>query len=110
MRAPFFTRRRWTVAQTRGRNTAQWKRLRKKLRDSAERRGDRCWICGGAIDYLAPSHAPDSWEPDHIKPVSTHPHLAEDPANIRSAHASCNNARGAHGSPVGLGERRPRLG
>lgn len=97
------------MAQTPGRNTATWARLRRRLRADAEKRGDRCWICGGEIDYLAPAHHPDAWEPDHVRPVSTHPELAEDPANIRSSHASCNNARGSGGTATGLGARRARL-
>lgn len=60
-------------------------------------RGDACWICGQPIDYEA---APDDYsnddrfELDHYYPVSTHPHLQEDPANFRPAHAGCNRTRG----------------
>jgi len=97
------------MAQTRGRNTSQWKRLRAKLRREAERNGDRCWICGGEIDYIAPAHSPDSWEPDHVKPVADFPELAEDPANIRSSHASCNRSRKT-GEVLSIGNRRRRLG
>lgn len=53
-----------------------------------------CWICTQPIDYDAPPNHPDSFEPDHYYPVSTHPHLANDPANLRASHSKCNRSRG----------------
>ena len=97
------------MPQKPGRDTAAWRRLRASLRKQAEARRDTCWICGQPIDYTAPTHHPDSWEPDHIQSPQDRPDLAEDPANIRSAHASCNRARHKDGV-LGLGNRRRRLG
>lgn len=57
-----------------------------------------CWLCGQAIDYDAPPQSPDSFEPDHLFPVSTHPELADDPGNLIQSHSQCNRARG-NGDP-----------
>lgn len=91
-----------------GRDTAAWRRLRPRLRARAERERRPCWICGQPIDYTAPPGHPDAWEPDHIESPSDRPDLAEDPANIRDAHSSCNRSRKLS-KVLGLGSRRPRL-
>lgn len=72
------------------RNSATYQRNRRDLRA----RREPCWLCGQRIDYRAPARHPDSFEPDHVYPVSTHPHLAEDPGNLRASHMRCNRARG----------------
>ena len=87
----------------------RWKKLRQRLYLKARANGDRCWICGGEIDYDAPAHHPDSWEPDHVKPRSKHPELVFDVTNIRSSHASCNASKSDKQVPLGLGRRRSRL-
>ena len=97
------------MPQRPGRDTSTWRRLREQLRRKAEKNHDACWICGQAIDYTAPAHHPDSWEPDHIHSPQDRPDLAEDPTNIRSSHASCNRARHKDGR-LGLGVRTRRLG
>lgn len=59
--------------------------------------GRPCWLCRQAIDYLAPFDDwsnPNRFQRDHIKPVSTNPELAEDPANWEASHAGCNIKRG----------------
>jgi 5-methylcytosine-specific restriction endonuclease McrA len=62
-----------------------------------------CWLCGKPIDYELPHGHPEAWELDHAWPVSTHPELAEDPANFRPSHADCNEKRG-NGPPfIALG-------
>ena len=54
-----------------------------------------CHICGKPIDYFAkPSTTPDSYEPDHIIPVSIRPDLELDLANIKASHMKCNRMRG----------------
>jgi 5-methylcytosine-specific restriction endonuclease McrA len=45
------------------------------------------------IDYTAKPLSPWSFEPDHIQPVDTHPHLALVEANLRPAHSRCNRQR-----------------
>ena len=74
--------------------------LRSAFRAEGEAAQAPCWICRTAIDYSVPRLDPftgrlndESWELDHLYPQSTHPELAEDPANFRHAHAKCNNVR-----------------
>lgn len=64
--------------------------------------GAPCHLCGQPIDYSVPSGGArggaEAFELDHFYPVSTHVHLAADPANFRPSHARCNVAR--RNSPV----------
>ena len=62
----------------------------------------RCWLCGDPINPDLPRADPMHYQLDHIKPVSTHPELANDPANTRPAHAQCNNSRGNRAPTPGL--------
>lgn len=58
--------------------------------------GAPCWLCGQPIDYAAAPtdwKNPDRFQRDHIKPVSTHKELADDPSNWAPSHAGCNLAR-----------------
>lgn len=41
---------------------------------------------------------------DHIKPRSTHPHLAYEPTNGQAAHSRCNKAKGARSEQPALGQ------
>jgi len=45
--------------------------------------GRRCHLCGEMGADTA----------DHLLPVTTHPHLRWDLANVRPAHRSCNSSR-----------------
>jgi hypothetical protein len=48
---------------------------------------------------------PDSFSVDHYpRPLSTHPHLAEDPGNLKPAHLRCNQAAGDRGPVPSLGQ------
>ena len=47
-----------------------------------------CAICQERINNLKGSHI------DHIKPISTHPHLALDTNNMRVTHGDCNLLKG----------------
>lgn len=88
-----------------GYRTDKWKRVRLACYRRDKGRAAPCWICGQAIDYQAPAGTPDSWEPDHYIPTSTHPEYGYDPANIRPSHSSCNRSRGARDlNADGLGE------
>ncbi|QDG88854.1 HNH endonuclease [Pseudarthrobacter sp. NIBRBAC000502770] len=62
-----------------------------------------CAICQQPIDYRLQYPDEDSFSVDHIKPRSTHPHLAEEPTNLRSTHLRCNKARGDRDERPGLG-------
>ena len=54
-----------------------------------------CHICGEPIDYFVPpSSTPDSYEPDHLIPVSLRPDLELDLTNIAPSHRRCNRQRG----------------
>ncbi len=56
-----------------------------------------CWQCGGEIDYSLTGYAAQrsawAFTLDHALPLSRGGALL-DPANARSAHRSCNSARG----------------
>ena len=73
-----------------GRSGRRWTRLKE------EQRAKRlpCWLCGQPIDYALDKSDEDSFSVDHELPLSTHPHLAEEPSNLRSAHLRCNKRRG----------------
>lgn len=88
----------------RGRDTRRWRVVRQQAYRRDMERDARCWICGGRIDYAAPSGTPDAWEPDHFLPVSTHPELAEEITNLRPSHRSCNLSRGTSMVVEGVGK------
>jgi len=62
-----------------------------------------CWICRQPINYEAKANSSDAFEVDHIKPVSTHPELAEEPMNLASSHGGCNRSKGARALKPTLG-------
>lgn len=78
------------------RQTHRWRAIVADLRA----RKLPCWRCGQPIDYDAARFAPDGFEADHLYPVSTHSHLAPDPANARASHLRCNRFRG-NAAPTG---------
>ena len=50
-----------------------------------------CCRCGQPIDYTLFYPDADAFTVDHFPFAwSTHPHSAEDPANLAAAHAHCN--------------------
>ena len=85
------------------RNSRTYLRLAKRYRAKCEAHGVPCHLCGQAIDYTIPAGDPSAFEVDHFHPVSTHPHLFEDPANFRPSHKDCNGSRGS-------ADVRPTLG
>ena len=87
------------AAKGAGRTTRNFRRLAANLR--AQRRP--CCRCGQAIDYSLDRTHPDSFTVEHVKPKSTHPHLAEDPGNLDAAHRRCNSSRGNRDAGLGLG-------
>ena len=77
-----------------GRSTQSWYKVRRQCWQRDKQAGNPCHICGQAIDYNAkPSTTPDSWEPDHIISVKSHPELAELPENVAASHKSCNRSK-----------------
>lgn len=101
------------ISQYVGRSTRRYRKLRAIFRaqcaDPEQHNWDGslgqagCWLCGKAIDYGLPKDHPEAWELDHALPVSTHPELAEDPANFRPSHADCNQRRGDRAPFIELG-------
>lgn len=79
-----------------GRSGRPWVRLKADVKA----RGGACCRCGQPIDYTLPylneltgRPDPDSFSVDHFPhPLSTHPHLAEDPSNLAPAHLGCNQS------------------
>lgn len=79
-----------------GRTGRPWHRLKADVKA----RHEPCCRCGQPIDYTLPHTNeltgrpdPDSFSVDHFPhPLSTHPHLAEDPANLHAAHLGCNQS------------------
>ena len=79
-----------------GRWSTKYRRERKRFRALCEKAGVPCHLCGQEIDYsLEDGRDEHSFECDHFYPVETHPELAEDPANFRASHKSCNGSRGS---------------
>ena len=75
--------------------SSRWPYIRKMAWDRDRKARAKCHICGEPIDYFAePSSTPDSYEPDHIMPVSMRPDLELDLNNIAPAHRRCNRQRG----------------
>jgi 5-methylcytosine-specific restriction endonuclease McrA len=75
----------------RGRSGSRWRALCTQIKT----RRDPCYWCGQPIDYDATYPADASFTVDHLKPLSLHPELAEDPSNLVACHAKCNKVKGA---------------
>lgn len=52
-----------------------------------------CWLCHTPVDFHAKPRTRWSKSVDHVKPVTTHPHLALVRSNLRLAHYGCNSRR-----------------
>lgn len=68
--------------------------LRRELRSIWQAQDAPCWLCVQPIDYSAPAGDPEALDVDHVKPRSTHPHLALDRNNCKPSHVRCNRSRG----------------
>jgi 5-methylcytosine-specific restriction endonuclease McrA len=83
-----------------GRRGGRWVRLKAQVK---ARRGP-CCRCGQPIDYTLSWPDPGSFSVDHYPhPLATHPHLAEDPANLAAAHLRCNQSAHDNGVKPGVG-------
>jgi hypothetical protein len=88
-----------------GRTSSRWYRLRLQVKA----RREPCCRCGQPIDYQLKWPDPNSFSVDHYPhALSTHPHLAEDPGNLKAAHLVCNQSGGNKGEAPGLGEPSER--
>jgi hypothetical protein len=77
-----------------------WREWRKACRYRDQMIKAPCQNCRQPIDYEIPPNAPNirpynagAYEPDHIKPVQTHPHMAYMVSNGGPSHAGCNRSR-----------------
>lgn len=88
-----------------GRSTRRFKALKLEVRA----RRAPCCRCGQKIDYSLKWPDLQSFSVDHYPhPLDTHPHLAEDPANLAAAHLSCNSSAGDRGAKPTVGETSER--
>ena len=89
--------------------SSRWKYIRRMAWDRDRKARAVCHLCGQPIDYSEqPSSTPDSWEPDHLLPVSKYPEAELDLNNVKACHKECNRARGDdsyHSLDVGLQSR-----
>lgn len=53
-----------------------------------------CWLCFAPVDFTLPPRTRWSKSVDHVKAVTTHPHLVLVRANLRLAHYGCNSRKG----------------
>lgn len=76
------------------RQLSRWNKLRDMMFEKYRKEKAVCSICGQPIDYGVPiSSTPDSFELDHIIPVSIDSTKELDINNVRPTHRSCNRHR-----------------
>jgi hypothetical protein len=88
----------------RGRDTANYRRLRAAFRRNCARARRPCWLCQQPLDYTLPSDDPFSFSLDHVKPVSKYREESEDIRLFQPSHLKCNKSRGARPPPLDLGQ------
>ncbi|MVU83469.1 HNH endonuclease [Nocardia sp. ET3-3] len=66
-------------------------RRHRRNRERLKRLREPCHLCDEPIDYSIPYPHPDSFEADHVKPVSKGGYLF---GELRASHKRCNTARG----------------
>jgi len=71
------------------------RQLKRQHRQQCRSANAPCWICRQPIDYSAAAGSRRSFESDHIKPVSTHPHLGYVMTNLAPSCCACNRSRGS---------------
>lgn len=83
------------------RHTRQFEKDRVRFFQDCASKHLVCWLCGMPIDYAAKQNTTDdSYNLDHMFPVSKHPELQHDPAGFRPSHTSCNRLRGNSDPPA----------
>lgn len=86
------------------RHTRQFEKDRVRFFQACASKHLVCWLCGMPIDYAAKQNTTDdSYNLDHMFPVSKHPELQHDPAGFRPSHTSCNRLRGNGDPPAPIG-------
>ncbi|WP_432112847.1 HNH endonuclease [Streptomyces sp. S1] len=74
-----------------GRSGRPWRRLVALARQTYP---PVCHICGTMIDTSLHWNDARAWTLDHVKPLVKYGELAENLANVRPAHRSCNSRKG----------------
>lgn len=88
------------VSANTGRRGRRWGKLKAEVRA----RRELCCRCGQSIDYDLTYPDPNCFSVDHYPhPLSTHPHLAEDPGNLHAAHLDCNKNAGNRNPAPSIG-------
>ncbi len=90
-----------------GRSTRRWRLLKQEV----YLRRAPCCRCGQPINYALPYLNERTGLPDpagrsvdhYPHPLSTHPHLAEEPTNVAAAHLGCNMSAGDRTATATLG-------
>jgi 5-methylcytosine-specific restriction endonuclease McrA len=77
-----------------------YRRARRVFKDRCRAERRPCHLCRQDIDYSAPPNSPDSFEVDHVIPLSVRPDLAQVTGNWAPAHSRCNRSRGAKDMPT----------
>lgn len=86
------------------RTTNAYRKLSAQYKAQCRQRNRPCVHCVQPIDYLIEdTNDPQAFTVEHVKPVSTHPHLALDITHWEAAHRTCNSSRG-------VGDMKPSLG
>jgi hypothetical protein len=77
-----------------------WERLSRRYREYCRSQNALCHLCvrrgdieNAAIDYAAKPNTALAFEPDHLKPRSTHPELRFVWGNLAPSHCRCNRQR-----------------
>ena len=92
------------MAKTVRSHTRQFEKDRRRFFNQCKAEHKVCWLCGMPIDYTAPQNTSDeSYNLDHLYPVSKRPDLQHDPAGFRPSHTSCNRLRGNQDPPTPIG-------
>lgn len=92
------------TSRTLRKNTRRFKKERAQFFQECKTKHAVCWLCGMPIDYNAPQNtSDDSFNLDHLYPVSRYPDKQEDPAGFRPSHTSCNRLRGNQDPPTPIG-------
>ncbi len=84
-------------------HTRSWRTLAADFKQHHQELSSVCWLCRQPINYEAPGHHPDSFEPDHFLPRNDYPELTLEWDNLRPAHCSCNRSRGKKDAQAPIG-------
>lgn len=78
--------------KAKARSAHQVEKLKRRLIREADG-APSCHVCGGSIDLGLPARHPDSFELDHVVPISHGGSASYD--NVAASHRSCNVAKSA---------------